>query len=229
MKLKAQVRESQGRRSCQKIRKQGFYPAVVYGKKMPSSTVQVDQRVWDSFMKSHAVRSQPFELELGPQTYDVLVKEIKRSTSTQKIEHLDFYTIERNKPIIVNVALRYINQEESVGLKNGGMLNQQMHEIEISALPKHIPSSIEVDIIELEMGVTLHLSDVVLPNGCSLTKPIEDAHNPPIVSISEPREEEADPEVEEISEEGEISEGEEAGSGPTDEAPSAEAENSEES
>lgn len=220
MKVKAQVRESQGRRSCQKVREQGFYPAVVYGKKTPSSTIQVDKRAWDSFVRTHAVRSQPFQLELGTETYDVLIKDIKRSTATQKIEHMDFYTIERNKPITVNVGLRYINQEDAIGLKDGGMLNQQMHEIEISALPKNIPSSIEVDIIELEIGATLHLSDVVLPAGCSLTKkPIDEEHNPPIVSINEPREEEVDAVVEE---EGAESEAEESTEEPTAEGESSE-------
>lgn len=214
MKVKAQVRESHGRRSCQSIRKQGFYPAVVYGKKTETASLQVNMREWDAFFRTHAVRSQPFEMELEGKTLDVLVRDIKRSTATQKVEHIDFYTIERNKPIVVSVPLRYTNQDESVGLKAGGLLNQHVHDIEISALPKAIPSSIEVDITELEMGSALHVSDINLPKGCTLVDEVSEEYNPQIVSISEPRAEEPEPEVE--AEEGEASEGESEG----EEAPS---------
>ena len=195
MKLKAEHREGHGRRNCLKLRESGFYPGILYGKKHQASSVQVEKRALEFFMRTHSIKTQPFEMELDGKTYSVLVKNIKRSTASQQIEHLDFYAIEKNKPIVVASPLRYINEENAQGVVDGGVIEHIMHDIEISALPKHIPSSIEVDLTGLALGHSLHVSDIVLPEGCSLVKPVDDDHNPAIVSIHEQREEELEPEV----------------------------------
>lgn len=227
MKLKAEVREGQGRRYCLKIRKKGFYPGVLYGKKHQPSSLQVEKRVLDAFMRVHAIKTQPFDIELDGKTYNVLVKEIKRSTRYNHIEHLDFYAIEKNKPIVISVPLRYINDENAVGVvEEGGAVEQILHEIEIYALPKNIPSSIEVDLTELALGYSLHVGDIVMPEGCELARPVDEEYNPAIVSIHMQREEEEDPVVEEETPEGEEGQ-EEASAEEGEDSPSEGSENAE--
>lgn len=190
MKLEAEVRAKSGRRGCHQLRKKGYYPAVVYGREQPSEMIQVSQSVMDAFSRGHAVRTKPFDLTYGKTSLSVLVKNIQRDSASQQIEHIDFYVVEKNKPITLAVPLRLVNTEEAKGVVDGGVVEHALHEVEVKALPKNIPSSIEVDIIELEVGGSLSLGDVKMPKGCELAKAIEEDYNPTVVSVKAPRAEE---------------------------------------
>jgi large subunit ribosomal protein L25 len=196
MKLKAESRNGQGRRPCHKLREQGFYPAVLYGKGESSTLLQINKSDLESFMKRHAVMTKPFSLDLDGKTFSVLIKEIKSSIPDNSIQHIDFCIIAMNKPIVVSLSLRFINEDSAKGVSVGGTIEHTLHEIEISALPKHIPSAIEVDLEKVELGQVLHVSDLILPKGCSLAKAVDDGYNPVMVSIQLPKaEKESEPEV----------------------------------
>lgn len=203
MNVAVEARESLGRSACKRLRQDGFYPAVVYGRELAATSVKIEARVLDAFMRTHAVRTQPFDLELAGKEINVLVKDIKRSTSTNQIEHIDFFVIEQNKPITLSIPLRLLNAETAKGIQDGGVLDHSMHEIEIVVLPKNIPSHLELDIEALEIGASIHLSSLPLPKGCELSKPIDEEHDPLLVSIQQPREEEPEEPVVEEGAEGE--------------------------
>lgn len=194
MKLQVQVRDNQGKDSCKKLREQGIYPAVFYGRNHQSENIQVSKREMDAFIKLHAVRSKPFKIELGKKTFSVLVKDMKRSTRYNNIEHIDFFLVEMNKLMTVNIPLRYINEDKAAGVTQGGSVDHALHEIELKTLPKNVPGHIDVDIAQLELGGSLHVSDLVLPEGCELATAVSDTFNPVMVSIQNQREEEKEAE-----------------------------------
>ena len=201
MKLEAEVRTGMGRRACQQLQKSGYYPAIIYGRGKAAEPIQIQQSLLDAFTKKHAVRTKPFDLTYGKSCVNVLIKDIKRSTATCQIEHVDFYIVEKNKPITLSVPLRVVNAETAAGVQEGGVVDHVLHELEVKSLPKNIPSSIEVDITELALGASLHLADIKLPKGCELNKAIDDDHNPTVVSIKAQKEEEVDTPAEDVSEE----------------------------
>ncbi|MEC7030749.1 MAG: 50S ribosomal protein L25 [Pseudomonadota bacterium] len=200
MKIKAEIRESKGTRACRQLMHLGMYPAVLYGHGKQARMLQVDKSTMDVFMKRHAVKTQIFSVEVGSESQDVLVKEIKRSNATNKIQHIDFYEVSRNKELQVSIPVLFQHEETSVGVKEGGVIDHVMTEIAIKVLPRNLPESIDVDIANLEIGDAIHLSDLTLPKGVSLQRPVADDYNPIIVSIHAPKVVEDQPEPESMSE-----------------------------
>ena len=196
MKVKAEVRTLKGRRGCKQLRMQGMYPAVLYGRDNSATMIQLDHILMDGFIKEHAVKSQLFSIELDNKSHDVLVKEIKRDTASNRIQHLDFYQVSRNKELQVSVPIRFVHEEQAVGVKAGGVVDHVMTEVGIKVLPKHLPEFLVVDIGALDIGGVVHVSELDLPKGVSLQRPIEDDYDPIIVSIHAPKVVEEDPEEE---------------------------------
>ena len=216
MKVRAENREIKGKRACKQLKRQEKYPAILYGNGKQTRMLQVDKRAMDVFMKKHPVMTQLFSVEVGNESQEVLVKDIKRSTSTNQIQHIDFYQVSKNKELQVNTPVLFQHEETSVGVKEGGVIDHVMTEVAIKVLPRNLPESLRVDIANLEIGQSIHLSELVLPKGVSLQRPVAEDYDPIIVSIHAPKvveeepEVEAAPEAEASSEEGEASNSEES-------------------
>ena len=212
MKVKAESRDLKGKRACKQLIRQGKYPAVLYGHGKPAMMLQLDKRVMDIFMKKHPVKTQLFSVEVGNESQEVLVKDIKRSTRTNQVQHIDFYQVSKNKELQVNTPVLFQHEETSVGVKEGGIIDHVMTEIAIKVLPSNLPESLHVDIAGLEIGQSIHLSELVLPKGVSLQRPVAEDYDPIIVSIHASKVAEEEPEVvaEPSSEEGEVSNFEES-------------------
>jgi large subunit ribosomal protein L25 len=176
--------------------------------------LQLDKRIMDVFMKKHPVKTQLFSVEVGNESQEVLVKDIKRSTRTNQVQHIDFYQVSKNKELQVNTPVLFQHEETSVGVKEGGVIDHVMTEIAIKVFPRNLPESLCVDIADLEIGQSIHLSELVLPKGVSLQRPVAEDYDPIIVSIHAPKVVEEEPEVaaepEASSEEGEASNPEES-------------------
>lgn len=198
MKIKAEARDVIGKRGCRKLRKSGFYPAVIYGHGSESQSIMIDRSDMDMFIKRHPVKTQLFTVEVGKSAKEVLVKFIKRATDTQQIQHIDFYQVSKNKALQVSVPVLFQHEDDAVGITEGGVLDHNMTEIAIKVLPKDLPENIAVNIEALEIGGAIHLSEVELPKGVELQRPISEDYDPVVVSIHAPKVVEEEPE--EVSE-----------------------------
>ena len=194
MKIKAEIREATGKRVVKRLRDQGFYPAVIYGQGNVTQSIMLEKGLMDVFMKRHPVKTQLFSVEVGNKSSEVLVKEIKRSTSTNQIQHIDFYQISKNKALQVNVPVLFQHEEDAIGVTEGGVLDHVMTELAIKVLPKDLPESIAVNIQELSIGGMVHLSEVTLPKGVELQRPVSEDYDPVVVSIHAPKVVEEEPE-----------------------------------
>ena len=204
--LEAKTRDSVGTATSKKIRRDKGIPAVVYGD-IKNSNIVLDANEVAKQVKDSGFYSNVIKLTLGKDTIDVILKDLQRDPRKSNITHMDFFAVDKNKAVIVNVPIMFINEETCVGVKmGGGMISHIQSELEVSCLPKDIPENITVDIAELEIGHSVHLSEIKMPANVVLATPVDDEHDSPVVSCYEPKAEKVE-EVEAATADAEAGEG----------------------
>ena len=198
-KLSASSRKDEGKGASRRLRRAGMLPAVVYGGDAEPQSIQLDQeKVWVASQHEWFYASI-LTLDIDGKSEQVLLRDMQRHPYRQLIMHLDFQRVSANQAIRVNVPLHFVNAETSpAGKTAGAVLTQELNEVEISCLPADLPEAIEVDLATMQVGDTVHLSDVKLPKGVELTTRIDDEHNP-AVAVARYVKEEVEPEADEAS------------------------------
>jgi large subunit ribosomal protein L25 len=165
--LNCSVRTEQGKGASRRLRRlNNQIPAILYGggKDPVSLTISHD----DIF---HATENEAFfahiiTLNIDKTKEKAVIKDLQRHPAKPFIVHADFLRVNENEAIVVNVPIHFINEEKCVGVKlHGGNILKTLTEIEISCLPKDLPEYIEVDMLNVDVGDTVHLSDITLPEG----------------------------------------------------------------
>lgn len=206
MKLEAKKREP-GKASS--LRATGRIPAVMYNQELNQS-ISVDMRAFDRAFRSQGTSSL-IDLDVEGEVHPVLVKQVQMNKRRREPMHIDFYAVTANQPVEVNVPIELIGTP--VGVKDhDGMLDVQRREVRISILPRLIPNHVELDISELEIGDSLHVSNLVekLPSEAEVLDDLELA----LVAVVPPRlaeEDEAEEAAEEAAEPELVGESEEEG------------------
>ncbi|KEQ22737.1 50S ribosomal protein L25 [Paenibacillus tyrfis] len=186
--LKAEARTGRTKGDRNRLRAEGKVPGVVYGKKVTQTPIAIDQKELLALLKTnpHAVIDLDIP-QFGKQP--VMINEVQRDALSRQLLHVDFHQINMDEPVQTTVRLEYIGDPE--GVKVGGILQIQHHEIEIRCLPQRIPASIEVDVSGLEIGQSMLVSELKLPEGVEART---DAHDV-LATILTPQKE-AEPEEE---------------------------------
>ena len=218
--LNAEPRSVSGKGASRRLRHQGLVPAIVYGGDGDPAQISLKQNEFSHQLENEAIYTQVIDLQVGGDTEEVILRDLQRHPYKNKVMHADFFRIDKNTPIKVVVPIHVNNTEECVGVKmDGGMLTQLVTEIEVIALPKHLPEYLELDAENLHLGEALHLSDIKMPEGVEITAMLNveetehDDHDLGVLSVVKTRAEEViedeapeAPEGEE-GEEGETAEG----------------------
>lgn len=180
-KLSASIRKDEGKGASRRLRHAGVLPAVIYGGDAEPQSIQLDhEKVWIASQHEWFYASI-LTLEVDGKAQQVLLRDMQRHPYKQLIMHLDFQRVSANQPIRVNVPLHFINGETSPAGKSADVaLTHEMNEVEITCLPADLPEGIEVDLASMDVGDTIHLSDVKLPKGVELTITLDDEHNPAV-------------------------------------------------
>jgi large subunit ribosomal protein L25 len=163
--IQAQRREARPKALKTKLRKQGRVPGVFYGKGKDPQLLHVDELQLARCLQQGAATSV-IQLELDNQTYPVIIREWQRDELKNKLLHVDFYAVEMDEPIDTEVPL--VLKGEPKGVKEGGVLQHQLHEVEIRALPDRIPEALTLDVSGLEIGDSVTLQALKLPDGVQL-------------------------------------------------------------
>lgn len=155
------------------LRKAGRVPAVLYGPKEPSTPISIGEADFTKLFKV-AGESSVIEIKGLGDVKEALVYEVDADPVTGKIRHVDFYAIEKGKPIEVDVPLEFVGEAPAVK-ELGGILMKVLHELKIEVLPKNLPHSIVVDVGSLkDFESQIHVKDLALPEGVTaLTSPEE--------------------------------------------------------
>ena len=167
--LKATARPRAGKGASRQARREGKVPGVIYGDGKPPEMIALDySELWKQVIKGHFT-STVFEVEVDGKKYRVLPRELQVDPVKDLPIHVDFMRIGKDGRIRVEVAVRFINEALSPGLKRGGVLNIVRHEIEVTCPYDKIPAFFEVDLTGLDIGRSVHISAVKLPEGVEPT------------------------------------------------------------
>ena len=167
--LAASSRQARGKGGARQSRMAGNIPAVVYGPETDPLPIEVSEKDLRSAVKEASSMSAIFDLNVDGKNNKVLIRELQRDPITLKITHIDFHAISMNKPINLNIPLTIIGTAEGVKVE-GGILQTTMREVEISCLPKDIPDKVEIDVSELNVGDSIHVRDLEIPNATILAE-----------------------------------------------------------
>mgnify|MGYP001111741453 FL=1 len=194
--IHAKGREDTGKGASRRLRRlAGEVPAIVYGGKKAPAQISLSQKDITKALENEAFYSHIISLEVDGKSEDVIIKDLQRHPAKAYVMHMDFFRVSKTTKLQTRAPLHFINEEECVGVKlGGGLIARSMTDIEISCLPKDLPEYIEVDMAEVELGGTVHLSDIKLPKGVeSVALSHGDDHDLPVAAVNKPKE------VEEIS------------------------------
>ncbi|MBU2489587.1 MAG: 50S ribosomal protein L25/general stress protein Ctc [Proteobacteria bacterium] len=198
--LKAKKREKTGNGPARVLRREGFIPAVIYGAKKEPMSLIVGVRDLEDALKASGSGSTMLNLTIENDGQDkrvVMLKELQRHPLSRKFIHADFYEVDMKREIWVNVPVEIKGQ--APGVEAGGTLQVLRRELEMSCLPMQIPQIFVVDVSGLEIGDSVHISDLTLPEGVSMDRSLDYT----VVTVVAPRSEEKPGAVEEETEEAE--------------------------
>jgi large subunit ribosomal protein L25 len=165
--LAARIRSEKGKQAAKKLRRENRIPAIFYGPGAASLMLTVDAHELDMIMKKktgeNVIIGLQIETDKGTDSRTVILKELHSDPVKTDYLHADFYEISMDKELTVEIALHFINTPK--GIVNGGMLQPIRREIAVSCLPDKLVDFIEVDVADLEIGQSLHIKDITLPDG----------------------------------------------------------------
>jgi large subunit ribosomal protein L25 len=163
--LPAEARDRAGKGASRALRRDGRVPAVVYGQNKDALSIHVEEKLLTKMLHTGHFMNSVVMIDVGGKATRTLPKAVDFHPVTSRPIHVDFLRISEHTKVHVNVPVRFDNEEASPGLKRGGVLNVVQHEIELVCDAAHIPDELHIPLDGLEIGDSIHISQVKLPNG----------------------------------------------------------------
>ena len=183
-------RENFGKRASKRYRRENLVPAEVYGASKDNQSILVNSFELTNQIKDPQFYSNVIDLNVDKTKIEVILKDIQRDPQRSFITHIDFLEVDQNVKITVNVPLSFINEDTCVGVKtSGGVISHIITDVEISCLPKDIPENIEVDVQDLDINQSIHLTEIKLSEGVEFSSSTDKDHDSAIVKCYQPVEE----------------------------------------
>ena len=167
--LSASERDRVGKGSARAARRAGKVPAVIYGDKKAPVGIELEARIIRKTVHEPGIFSRLLDIDVNGKTTRVITKDIQFHPVTDNILHLDFLRVSATSNVEVSVAVEFINEATCPGLKIGGVLNVVRHEVELSCPPSSIPEKITIDLGDVKIGDSIHISSIELPEGVTPT------------------------------------------------------------
>ncbi|MBL3528766.1 MAG: 50S ribosomal protein L25/general stress protein Ctc [gamma proteobacterium endosymbiont of Lamellibrachia anaximandri] len=167
--INAQSRTDAGKGASRRLRHQGAVPGIIYGADREPSMITMAHNELAHALENEAFYSHILDLKLDGKSEQVVIKDLQRHPAKPFIMHVDFQRVDMNEKLRMHAPLHFINEETSPGMKMGGNVSHSLSDVEIICLPKDLPEFIEVDMADMDIGDSVHLSDLQLPDGVELT------------------------------------------------------------
>lgn len=169
MKVIAFARIEQGTGASRRLRIAGQTPGIIYGGTGTPTNIKLDHNALYHALKKEAFHSSILDLELDGKAEQVLLRDFQMHAFKQLVLHIDFQRVDASQKINVKVPLHFTNADVSPAVKlSAGIITHVISEVEVSCLPKDLPEFVEVDLSAIEIGASIHLSDIKLPNGVTM-------------------------------------------------------------
>ena len=209
--INAEARSDMGKGASRRLRRTGVVPGIIYGADKEPEMITVKHNELIHALEDEAFYSSILNVNVDGNSQQVVLKDLQRHPAKPFIMHLDLLRISQKTAIKMQVPLHFINEETAPGVKGGGTASHNMTEVEISCLPADLPEYIEVDCSALDIGDSIHLSELSLPKGVEIPAlALGEDHDSSVVTILASRASKSDEGEEEGGEE--IGGGEEAAS-----------------
>lgn len=163
--LPAEARDRAGKGASRAVRREGRVPAVIYGGKLPAVGIHVEEKLLVKQLSSGHFMNSVVEIMINGETHRTLPRDVQFHVVSERPIHVDFLRIALDTLVTVEVPVKFINEGVSPGLKRGGVLNIVRHEVELKCPADHIPEELLCDVSRFDVGDSIHISAVVLPEG----------------------------------------------------------------
>jgi len=169
IEIKAEARSQVGKGSARAARRAGLVPAVIYGNKQSAIIINLNANEWRQLMNKPGIFSQLMNIEVNNEKHFVLPRDIQQHPVSEEAEHVDFLRLTKNATVAVGITVEFLNEDKCPGLKQGGVLNIVRSQVELNCPAIAIPEKLTVDLEGLNVGHTIHISSIKLPEGCTPT------------------------------------------------------------
>lgn len=185
--LTAEFRTNYGKSASRRLRAaENKFPAIIYGSGKEPVSIMINHHQITNALKNQAFYSHILTINLNGSEEKVVLKALQRHPSKPQILHADFLRVNESEKLYLNVPLHFINEDKAPGVKlDHGAISHLLNEVEIRCFPANLPEFIEVDLIKLELGETLSLSELKLPQGVELVALLHNDDRA-VVSIHKP-------------------------------------------
>lgn len=179
-------RDLQGTGASRRLRRAGRVPGILYGADKPAQPIELDHNDLFQHLRHESFHASILTMNLDGQNEQVLLRDVQMHPWKREVAHVDFQRVSKDRKIHMKVPLHFINAEISPGVKlSGGIVSHVLTELDISCLPADLPEYIEVDLGNLALGHSIHLTDLKLPNGVEAV--LHKGENPVVATVAIPR------------------------------------------
>ena len=187
IEIKANERMSKGTGASRRLRHSGVTPGILYGNDKDAKSIEINAKDLSLQFRKEVFHSSILTLDLNGQKEAVILRDYQLDPVNSNLLHIDLQRINENQKLHVKVPFHFINEETAPGVKlEGGIISHIMTEVDIACLPKDLPQFIEVDLAELGLGESIHLSQIKIAEGIELT-PLTHGNDAAVTSITKPR------------------------------------------
>jgi len=207
--LEAESRADKGKGASRRLRHANRVPAIIYGGGENAASITLEHNKVMTALSHEAFYSHILDLKVGGASEKVILKAVQRHPARPRILHMDFQRVRSDQKLHMHVPLHFKGEEKAPGIAAGGIFNHLMVEVEVVCLPANLPEFINVDVSRMALNDSIHLTELVLPEGVQLTALAHGAedHDQAVVSIHMPRIEVEEEPVAEATEETAAAEG----------------------
>ena len=206
--LNATNRDVEGKSSSRQLRRAGSVPAVIYGGDKDPIRISILEKDIAKAAEIPGFATQILNINISGEEQNVILKELQRHPATQRVLHADLQRVNPDTKISISVPVRFLNEDICMGVKmHGGAISRLINNIDITCLASNLPEYLEVDVAELDVGDSVFLSALNLPEGVEIPSlALGEDRDQAVVSITEAKVLDIEPEV--VEEEGDGEEGE---------------------
>ena len=181
----AEKRDDLGKGASRRLRHAGLVPGIVYGTGQDPVSFQLKHTEIEKKLLNEAFYSSILTLTIDGHEDSVVLKDMQRHPAKSRIMHLDLLRIDKTHKLTMNVPLHFINEESCLGVKqDGGAISHHMNDLEVTCLAADLPEFIEIDMAEIELDATIHLSDLTIPEGVEISSLIHGGDDSlPVASV----------------------------------------------
>ena len=188
--LTAEVRADKGKGASRRLRRLADHiPAIIYGGDKDPQPLTLIRKDLEKALENEAFYSHVLTINVGKDKQQAILKDLQRHPAKNKVMHADFLRVDDKTVVKVHIPIHFLNETTCKGVKvQGGMIQHMETDIEVQCLPGDIPEYIEVDMLEVEAGQIVHLSDIALPEGVASTAlALGEDHDLAIASVVAPK------------------------------------------